>query len=46
MNMSQEFAVMKLRAKIKYEETKKQHEQRWHGQDPEVVEEVEKKEEE
>ena len=38
MNKSQELAVMKLRAKIKVEETMKQHQQAWHGKDPVIVE--------
>ena len=41
MNKSQELAVMILRAKIKTEETMKQHQQSWSGQEPEVVEDVE-----
>ena len=44
MNKSQELAVMILRAKIKTEETMKQHGQSWFGQEPEVIEEVEKEE--
>jgi len=44
MNKSQELAVMKLRAKIKTEETMKQHQQAWYGKEPEVIEEVEKEE--
>ena len=46
MNKQQELAVMILRAKIKTEESLKQHEQSWNGQEPEVVEKVEKVEQE
>ncbi len=45
MNKSQDLAVMILRAKIKTEETMKQHVQLWHGKEPEVIENVEKVEE-
>ena len=44
MNKRQELDVMILRAKIKTEESLKQYEQSWHGQEPEVVERVEKEE--
>ena len=46
MNKQQELAVMILRAKIKTEESLKQHEQSWSGQEPEVVDKVEKVEQE
>ena len=38
MNMSQELAVMKLRAKIKVDEAMKQYMTRWYGQEPEMIE--------
>ena len=44
MNKRQELDVMILRAKIKTEESLKQHEQSWNGQEPGVVERVEKEE--
>ncbi len=37
MNKSQQLAVMILRAKIKTEETLKQHDVAWNGQEPREV---------
>jgi hypothetical protein len=46
MNKSQKLDVMQLRAKIKADEAEKQHEQAWHGQEPEVIKNIEKVEQE
>ena len=40
-NKSQDLAIMQLRAKIKVQELLEQHDQAWHGQEAEVVEEEE-----
>ena len=44
MNKSQQLAVMILRAKIKTEETLKQHVQAWYGQEPKEVSNADKTE--
>ena len=46
MNKSQELAVMILRAKIKTEETMKQHQEAWNGKEPVVVKDIKKVEQE
>jgi len=46
MNKSQEMEVMVLRAEMKADEAMKQHQQSWYGEEPEIIENVEKVEEE
>ena len=41
MNKKQKLDVMILRAKIKVEESLKQHQQSWYGEEVEIVEEEE-----
>ena len=44
MNKSQKLAVMQLRAKMNVKELLKQHENAWHGQEPNMVEDMKKEE--
>ena len=43
-NKSQELAIMRMKAKIRVQELRKQHDQAWNGQDPVVIDRVEEEE--